>query len=305
VAIAADEVVTTIGAMEALHLCIRAVVRPGDTVAVESPAYYGVLQLLEELGLRVLEVPANARTGLDIDLLADGIRRHDVKAVFSVTNFSNPLGALMPDEAKRDLVRLVTRCRVPLIEDDIYGDLHFGDARPMPAKAYDREGWVLLCSSFSKTIAPGYRVGYAVPGRFRERVERLKFTQTVGSPSLPQLAVADFLENGGYARHLARLRRRLADQVEQTRASIARHFPEGTRVSRPQGGFVLWVQLPAGTSALSLHTRALAEGISIAPGPIFSAKGRFTSSIRISCGQPWSDALDGSIQTLGRLAADL
>ncbi|MGO8999674.1 MAG: PLP-dependent aminotransferase family protein [Polyangiaceae bacterium] len=305
VALRPDDIVTTVGAMEALHLCLRAVARAGDTIAIESPGYYGLLQLVEGLGMRALEIPANPGTGLDLDILEQALKRHRVKACLAVTNFSNPVGALMPDASKRALVEMLGRRDIPLIEDDIYGDLYFGDVRPRPAKAFDEEGLVLLCSSFSKTIAPGYRVGYVAAGRFRERVERLKFAQTVATATLPQMAVADFLANGGYERHLRRLRRNLESQVARVSASIAERFPTGTRISRPSGGFVLWIELPAGKSALELHARALDEGISIAPGPIFSAKQRFLNCFRVSCGFPWSDVLDRSIGTLGRIANEI
>ena len=130
-----------------------------------------------------------------------------MKACLVVHQLLQPLGALMPDDAKRELVKMLARRDIPLIEDDIYGDLHFDGARPRPARAFDRHGLVMLCGSFSKTLAPGYRVGYVAPGRYRDAVERLKFAQTVATPTLPQMAVADFLENGGYERHLRRLRR--------------------------------------------------------------------------------------------------
>jgi DNA-binding transcriptional MocR family regulator len=300
-----DEWVTTVGAMEALHLCLRAVAVAGDTIAVESPSYYGILQLVESLGMRALEIPSHARTGIDLGELALALRRHKVKACVVVTNFSNPLGALMPDDAKRELYRILTQREVPLIEDDIYGDLFFGDARPRAVKAFDRTGMVMLCSSFSKTVAPGYRVGFVAPGRYKERVERLKFGHTIATPTLPQLAIADLLANGGYDRHLRRLRRALASQVARVSEAIAEHFPPGTRVSRPQGGFFLWVEMPPGKSALVLHARGLERGISVAPGPIFSAKSRFSNCVRISCGFPWSDVIDASIGTLGRLATEL
>jgi DNA-binding transcriptional MocR family regulator len=305
VGIGADDVVTTVGTMEALHLCLRAVAGAGDTVAVESPAYYGVLQLIESLGMRALEIPAKAATGIDLALLDEALRRHRIKACLVVPNFSNPLGSLMPDDAKRELVRMLARREVPLIEDDIYGDLHFDGARPRPARAFDRQGMVMLCASFSKTLAPGYRVGYVVPGRFREAVERLKFAQTVSTATLPQMAIADFLESGGYDRHLRRLQRALAVQVARVAEAIASHFPEGTRISRPRGGFLLWVEMPAGKSALALHDRALERGISVAPGPIFSAKQRFTSCVRVSCGFPWSETIERSIRTLGQIAREL
>ncbi len=305
VALRADELVTTVGTMEALHLCLRAVARAGDTIVVESPAYYGVLQLIESLEMRALEIPSNAGTGIDLGLLDAALRQQRVKACLVVTNFSNPSGALMPDDAKRELVKMLARRDIPLIEDDIYGDLHFDGARPRPARAFDRQGLVMLCGSFSKTLAPGYRVGYVAPGRYRDVVERLKFAQTVATPTLAQMAIADFLENGGYERHLRRLRRALSEQVARVSESIAEHFPRGTRISRPRGGFLLWVEMPPGKSALELHDRALARGVSVAPGPIFSAKQRFTSCIRVSCGYPWSEAIERGVRTLGQIAGTL
>jgi DNA-binding transcriptional MocR family regulator len=305
VALRADELVTTVGTMEALHLCLRAVARAGDTIVVESPAYYGVLQLIESLEMRALEIPSNAGTGIDLGLLDAALRQQRVKACLVVTNFSNPSGALMPDDAKRELVKMLARHDIPLIEDDIYGDLHFDGARPRPARAFDRHGLVMLCGSFSKTLAPGYRVGYVAPGRYRDAVERLKFAQTVATPTLAQMAIADFLENGGYERHLRRLRRSLSDQVARVSESIAEHFPVGTRISRPRGGFLLWVEMPPGKSALALHDLALARGVSVAPGPIFSAKQRFTSCIRVSCGYPWSESIERGVRTLGEIASAL
>jgi DNA-binding transcriptional MocR family regulator len=305
VALRADELVTTVGTMEALHLCLRAVARAGDTIVVESPAYYGVLQLIESLEMRALEIPSNAGTGIDLGLLDAALRQQRVKACLVVTNFSNPSGALMPDDAKGELVKMLAKRDIPLIEDDIYGDLHFDGARPRPARAFDRQGLVMLCGSFSKTLAPGYRVGYVAPGRYRDAVERLKFAQTVATPTLAQMAIADFLENGGYERHLRRLRRALSDQVARVSEAIAEHFPAGTRISRPRGGFLLWVEMPPGKSALELHDRALARGVSVAPGPIFSAKQRFTSCVRVSCGYPWSEAIERGVRTLGQIASEL
>ncbi|TKC99969.1 PLP-dependent aminotransferase family protein [Polyangium fumosum] len=303
-ALSTDDIVTTVGAAEALHLCLRAATRPGDTVAVESPAYYGLLRLLASLHMRVIEIPSHPRTGLDLSALAEAMGRHRIRAVMAIPNFNNPLGSLMPDEAKEELVEMLGRREIPLIEDDIYGDLHFGDERPRPAKAFDKRGLVMLCSSFSKTVAPGYRVGWAAPGIFREEVEHLKFAQSVATATLPQMAVADFLDNGGYDHHLRALRRKLAAQVERVSEAVAEHFPPGTRISRPAGGFLLWVELPPGTSALLLFERALARGIAIAPGPLFSAKQRFTGYIRLSCGHPWSELFDHAIRTLGKLCAE-
>lgn len=301
----ADDIVATVGAMEALHLCLRATTKPGDTIALESPGYYGLLTLVESLGLRVVEIPVHPRNGMDLDALEDALRRHKIKAVLCVPNFNNPTGSLMPDENKRALVEMLARREIPLIEDDVYGDLYFGAARPRPAKAFDRDGLVLLCGSFSKTIAPGYRAGWAAPGRFRDRVELLKFAHTLANATLPQLAIAEFLANGGYDHHLRTVRRKLADGVAQTRDAIAEKFPEGTRVSRPQGGFVLWVELPGNVDARELQRRLFQKGISIAPGPIFSAKQRFTSCVRINAGNTWSSAIVRGLETVGSIAAEM
>jgi DNA-binding transcriptional MocR family regulator len=304
-ALTADDLVTTVGAMEALTLCLRAVTEPGDTVAIESPGYFGLLQLVESLRLRALEIPCQPGKGIDLDALEQALASQRVRACLAIPNCANPIGSVMSEPAKRRLVAMLARREIPLIEDDIYGDLYFGPQRPPPAKAFDRDGLVMLCSSFSKTLAPGYRVGWTAPGRFRETVEQLKFAQSVATPTLPQLAVAEFIEQGGYDHHLRGLRRRLAAQVEQVSAAIAEHFPAGTRVSRPAGGFVLWVELPPGTPALELHARALEFGISVAPGPIFSAKARFSNCIRVSCGYPWSDLLAHAVRTLGRIAREV
>ena len=301
-----DDFVTTIGATEALHLSVRAVTKPGDIVAVESPAYFGLLRIVEGAGLRAIEIPSDPRTGLDLDALEDAVRSAPVRCVLASPNFSNPLGARMPDENKERLVRMLARRDIPLIEDDVYGDLAFDGTRPRPAKAFDTEGNVMLCGSVSKTLAPGYRVGWVAPGKFRDAVEKLKFAHTVSSPTPTQMAVAEFLAEGGYDRHVRKLRLILAAQSERYREAIAHHFPEGTRVSRPQGGFVVWVEMrdePSGpVNAVDLQLRALDRGIAIAPGTIFSARQRFANCIRISTAHPWSPRIEGAIATLGELA---
>ena len=207
----------------------------------------------------------------------------------------------MPDANKKALVELLARREIPLIEDDIYGDLCFGPARPRTAKAYDKQGLVLLCSSFSKTLAPGYRVGWTAPGRFKPQVESLKFTSSMATVTAPQMAIADFLQNGGYDRYLRKLRRILMTQVQRMSNAVGRYFPAGTKVTRPQGGYVLWVELPRFVDSIELHRRALQQKISIVPGPIFSAKQKYKNFIRLSCGLPWSEKIDRALQTLAEL----
>ena len=294
----------TVGAMEALHLALRATMRPGQALAVTSPLYFGVLQLIEEMGLRVVEIPSDPERGMDLDALERALKRLPIKACLAIPTFDNPLGTLMSQEARARLVWLLDRHDLPLIEDDIYGDLAWDGSRPVPAKLHDRQGRVLLCGSTSKTLAAGYRVGWIAAGRYQERVNQLKFAQTVANPTLEQMAMAEYLASGRHDRHLRTLRGRLAVQVKTFRDAMASAFPAGTRISDPRGGFLLWVELPRGTDALRLQMRALDRGVAVAPGPIFSARQRYKSCVRINCGFPWSRRFEEAIAVLGELAHD-
>jgi DNA-binding transcriptional MocR family regulator len=298
-----EEVVITSGAKEAVYLSIRAVTRPGDTVAIESPAYYALLEVLASLGLRAAEVASHPRHGIDLDHLAAVLAGRRVAAVAMVSNFSNPTGSCMTDEAKRRLVELLEAYDVPLVEDDVYGDLVFHGPRPRAVKAFDRHGLVLYCGSYSKTVSPGLRVGWAIPGRYQNRLELLKLVVNQATAPAPQLAVAAFVESGGFDRHLRRVRRMYADQMEHTIRAVTRCFPAQTRVSRPEGGHVLWVQLPAGVDSMDLHETAALAGIRIAPGPMFSPRGGYRSFIRLNTGFPWRPSIERQIETLGELVA--
>lgn len=296
-----NDIITTCGGTEALALCLRAVAKAGDIVAVESPTYFGVLQMIEEQGLRALEIPMHAREGMDLDALERVVKSRRIAACLAVPNFNNPLGSLMSDDNKRRLVEILAAREVPLIEDDIYGDLFFGGHRPRVAQSYDKHGLVMLCGSFSKTLAPGYRVGWTAPGRFIEKVKNLKLTGTLAAATLPQLAVADFVANGGYDHYLRAIRQTYARQVETFSHAVADSFPGEIKISRPAGGFVIWIELPKNVSALKLHELALAEKISIAPGPMFSPKQSFPNFIRLNCGHPWSSRAERAIGVLSYL----
>jgi DNA-binding transcriptional MocR family regulator len=298
-----DEIIVTNGALEALNLCLEAVARPGDTVVVEAPSFYAALQALERLGLNAVEVRTHPREGIELEDLAHALDRHQPKAVWLMTNFQNPLGSQMPDEKKRALVELLASRGVALIEDDVYGELYFGNRRPPPAKAFDSNGLVMHCSSFSKCLAPGYRIGWAVPGRFTQQVARLKLTTTLSASAPAQAALADYLMHGGYDKHLRQLRHALSVQQGAMIQAVARHFPAGTRATRPGGGYFLWVELPGGVDALELHRQALSLGISVAPGPMFSAHRSFGNCLRLNYGHPWDARSEEAIATLGRLAA--
>ncbi|HET9625461.1 MAG TPA: PLP-dependent aminotransferase family protein [Kofleriaceae bacterium] len=304
VALSENDLCTTIGATEALSLALRAVARPGDVIAVESPAYFGVLQTIESLGLRTLEIPANPRTGFDVTAFEDALRSQPVRAIVVTPTISNPLGSVMPEDERERLVRVTRRYDIPIIEDDVYAELVFDGSRPRPLRAFagpSDDNHVLFIGSVSKTLAPGYRVGWIAGGRWHDQVVRLKYGHTLACPNLPGMAVAEFLASGGYDRHLRRLRAALAGNLERYRETIATEFPEGTRVSSPRGGFVLWVELPPGVDALQLHEQALRKRIVVAPGPLFSARQRFANFIRISAGAPWSERIAEGLKTLGKL----
>ena len=297
-----QELVITIGCTEALNLCLRAVTRPGDIVALETPAYFGFLDIIQSLNLKALEIPTDPREGICLDALRTALDQNDVKTVLVMPSFQNPLGSCMPDAKKERLYRLLADYGVPAIEDDIYGDLQFGERRPKPLKAWDTEGLVMLCSSFGKTLAPGFRIGWAAPGRQFERVRHLKFTNTMGTPAVLQKVLADFLRDGGYDHHLRSIRRAYQGQMHVFSQAIARHFPEGTRFSRPQGSMILWVEFPAGVDTLRLHADALKRRINTAPGPLFSVKDRYHNCLRMNCGIPWTAEIDAALKTLGDLA---
>jgi DNA-binding transcriptional MocR family regulator len=308
-----DDIVITNGALEALNLCLMAVARPGDSVVVESPTFYAALQALERLGMRAIEVPTHPRDGIDLDALAQALERHKPKACWLMPNFQNPLGYVMSDARKAALVALLAQHAVPLVEDDVYGELYYGDQRgelrgnqrPAFAKSFDSEGLVMHCSSFSKCLAPGYRIGWAVPGRFTRDVTRLKLTTTLSTSAPGQAALADYLAKGGYDKHLRQLRHTLALQRDAMVDAVARYFPRGTKATRPAGGYFLWIELPGKADALELHRQALSLGISVAPGPMFSAHRGFTNCLRLNYGHAWDARAQEAIQTLGKLAAAL
>ncbi|APZ43199.1 PLP-dependent aminotransferase family protein [Acidihalobacter ferrooxydans] len=304
-AVGPEDIVVTSGAQESLALALRAVASPGQVVAIESPAFYGLLQVIEASGLQALEIPTHPREGIALDALQLAVERWPVAACVVVSNFSNPLGFCMSEARKQALVKLLSARGIPLIEDDVYGELGFGLSRPGVAKAWDAAGDVIYCSSFSKTLSPGMRLGWIAPGRYRARIEYDKYLLNLASATLPQLAVAQLLERGGYDRYLRQVRRQYAAAVTRVADAVELLFPEGTRVSHPQGGFVLWVEMPAQVDALTLHRLAFAERIIIAPGPIFSASGKYPHHIRLNCALPWDARIQRSLRRLGELARAL
>lgn len=296
-----DEIVITNGCLEAVMMCLKAVTNHGDTVAVECPTYFGIYQSIENLGLKVVEIPSDPTEGLDLGSLQKALKKYSIKACVAVPNFNNPLGTCMSDENKKKLVDIITQHNIPLIEDDTYGELYFGKNRPKACKYYDTKGLVMYCSSLSKSLAPGYRIGWTIPGKFFDQVKQIKRIQNISSPSLTQAAMAHFLKNGRYEYHLKNLRKALHTQSLRYMQSIIQYFPADTKISRPTGGFTFWIELNEKVDSFKLRTEAMKHKISIVPGKIFSASIDYSNYIRISFGKPWSEDVDYGLMLLGKL----
>ncbi len=303
VAVSPDEVIVTSGAMDAVLLALKSVCDAGDVVAVESPTYFGILSLVKELGMKAIEVPVLADGGVCVDALEDAFRGHPVKACILQPNFHNPMGSVIPNDQKKRIIQLAEQFDVTIIEDDLYGDLYFGPRRPPALKSFDSGDTVIHCGSYSKSIAPGLRVGWIIPGSRYHRVKNLKYATSIANSTVSEMFVASFLKEGGVDRHLRRTRQIFAKQTLQIREAILREFPAGTRVSNPQGGFVLWCEMLEGFDSEKFAVDALKRKISVVPGTLFSASCGLRSSFRISCGFPLNETAHRGIGILAKLAA--
>ena len=299
-----EEIVITAGATEAINLCLQAVARPGDTIAVESPTFYAMLHAIERMGMRAIEIPTDPYEGISIEALRKIASGQPIAAVMVMPNFQNPLGFEMADQRKQALVNFLAEHDIPAIENGVYNELYYGQSHPSSLKSLDRKGLVLHCSSFSKSLSPVLRVGWALTGRYKTRVEELKFLNTLTTSSIPQLAIAEYLKHDGYDHHLRRIRKAYAQQANIMAAAVRRFFPKGTRVSRPMGGYVLWVELPAQVDSMQLYRRALECNITIAPGRMFSVADAYRHCIRLNYSYPWSAELDRALAKLGKLIGE-
>lgn len=305
VVVGPEEVVITHGCVDALQMSLRVLTKPGDLIAAESPSYYGLLQLADLLGLKVIEIPCDPDTGLSLEALQLAASQWPIKALVLTARLSNPLGGSIPDARQKQLLKLAANFDIQVVEDDIYGELLFDVGSVRALKSNDTEGRVIYCSSFSKTISPGVRIGWIIPGRYREEVQRLQTFSTHSACSVTQMAVSSYLENGGYDRHLRYIRHEYRKNISAVQLAVQRYFPEGTQMTRPTGGFILWVSLPARVNMKELHVQALERGISIAPGLIFSNTEQFNHCVRLNCGLPWSTEAERALKTLGELAGEL
>lgn len=294
-----NDIVTTAGVTNAIDLALSVTTRRGDTIAVESPVYFGILQLANSLGLRILELPTNPVTGIEPDALKKVLPQID--ACLLISNFNNPMGSCMPDEHKKAVVNMLAEYDIPLIEDDLYGDLFFGTSRPKPCKAFDNSGLVLWCGAVSKTLAPGYRVGWIAPGKFKNDIIRQKNINVISTPTLTQEAIANFMENGRYENHLRKLRYELYLNSSHFIQSIMDYFPKNTKAIIPQGGYMLWVELDKSINTTELYYKAMQQKISIAPGRMFTLQDQYKNCMRLSYGQRWTPHIEERLKTLGNI----
>ncbi|WP_085905680.1 PLP-dependent aminotransferase family protein [Kiloniella majae] len=297
----ADDIAITNGCTEALTLALKVVTKPGDTVAIESPTYFGILQVLETLGLKAFELPTS-KQGVNLDALKKAITTERITACLFASSYNNPLGCTLSTDQKLSVIELLEQYNIPLIEDDIYGDIFFGKVRPKSFLSLAPDANIIYCSSFSKSLAPGYRVGWIISPRYIEKITETKFALSLCCPTLLQASLAAYLNSGSYDRHTQRITRALQINIEKTRFAISEYFPEHTKVSKPAGGFVLWLELDKKINSADLFEKAINQGICFAPGNLFTTTDHYDNCIRISCGHEWTPALEKAIGTLGDLA---
>lgn len=303
--ITAEDIVTTNGCLEAVTLCLRAVANPGDTILVESPVFHCFLQLIEDLNMYVIEIPGCPEEGIDPETFEKTIGSNKIKACLLNSNFQNPLGSVMSPKNKRAILHIARKNNIPIIEDDIYGDLFFGAKRPTTFKSMDKTGMVLYCSSFSKAIAPGLRTGWTVPGKFKDIVIRMKLNTAISNPGINQAVVAKFLKAGAFDRHLRQLRNKLKNQASAMAIAVSKYFPGDTLITFPQGGMFIWVVLNKKIDSLDVYQKAYQKKISILPGIICSSSDRYKNCLRINCGVKWSQRLETGIKTIGQIIKNL
>lgn len=296
-----EDIIITCGAQEALSIALQSVAQRGDIIAVESPCYFGLIELIETLGMKALEVYTCTEDGVCANELEQVIKTHPVKACLFSTAINNPLGSMMTNKQRQAMVRLLEKHDIPLIEDEVYSDLYFSEKRPIPAQLYSEKGLVLTCSSFSKTAAPGYRIGWLLPGKFEEKAKRIKRAQSCSTSMLQQWTLSDYLMSGEYDRHLRVLRKKLSYNCERMRALIAEYFPKEVCISKPQGGGVLWIRCRSHVDTSKFFQEAILQGISFAPGQIFSPSGKYKNFMRISYGVQWCENVEQAIMKLGKL----
>jgi len=294
-----EDIIITNGCTEALNLSLKAATKPGDTIIIESPTDPWLRQTIKDSGIYTLEIPSSPETGIDLKSMKQILNSHTISACMVNPNFQNPLGFVMPDTCKKELLSMLSERNIPIIENDISGELYFEGHRPNPIKKWDSAGNVMYCSSFSKTLAAGLRIGWVIPGRYKEKIRRMKLNRSMISPSLNQIVLANYLKDGGFPRHLRQLRHTLKLQHSYCAASILRHFPETIKLTSPKGGLSIWIELPKGINSNEVYYEARTRNISIMPGHLCSGHSDYHNFIRIGYGGFWNNKLDQAIRKIG------
>lgn len=295
------KILITNGANEAVFMAIQAITKPGDVVAIESPSYFSLIEMLKANHLKVMELPTDPRQGIDLTILERRLKKGAINAIFLMPNFQNPAGHAMPDQNKKKLVDLVTKYQIPVVEDDVYGELSFSGKRPSTLKSYDREGWVIHCNSFSKSLAPGMRIGWCVPGRFFDAIWHIKRISNIATSTAPQLAMVKYLKSHSYTPYIKNLRKILAHSVSSLRFWLAQSLPSGTKITNPEGGHVLWVECDPDLDSQKLFSEALKKKITLAPGTLFSASGLYGNCFRLNAGNPPTAVIKQAVEDLAGL----
>ena len=300
-----DDIVITSGCINAVAMCLQAVTRPGDMVAIESPTFFGFLDLLEALNLKAIALPTDVRTGVSLPALQLALDTQPIKALLLVPTLSNPVASVMPLTHKRALARLVAKYKIPLIEDVVFNDLLATDVRRRAVKAYDSEGWVMTCGSFAKTVSPGIRLGWVAAGRWSKEVATLKRVQGASTNVVLEHALADLLTQGSYEAHLRRLCSQMKHRLGQARKMIQSSFPPGTKVNEPPAGYTLRVELPGGVDSMVLFKLCKHQGITVGPGQLFCASHRYRHCLRLSFAAQWGPVEQAALMEVGRLACTM
>jgi len=277
-----DEVVVTHGCLDAVRSAIEITTQVGDAVAISSPCFSGLLELLAGMKRRVIEIPS-VEEGIDLNQLQEHMQQGSVKAGLFCTSHMNPQGLSMSALQKQKLAALAAEYKIPIIEDDVYLELSYQHSMPLPAKHWDREGYILWCGSFSKTIAAGYRLGWCLPGRYLQAYLQQRLFSNQGVTSPLQLALADFIQRGHYHAHLKKIRLHLQQQSLLYMNYLQNNLPQGSRISQPAGGFVLWIEVP-GLNTLTLREVALTQQLDIRIGESFSTLARYPHCFRLNIG---------------------
>ena len=300
-----QDVLITNGGQESIAIALQCVAATGDVIAVESPTYFGVLELIESLGMKALEIPLCPAHGIAAADVRHAIEKHPVKALIMSSSVSNPLGSWQDPNELQQIAAILENSQIPVIEDDVYGELYFGERCGGLARTHTQREGVLTCSSFSKTAAPGYRIGWLLAGRFHDQAKNVTRALSCSSSLQNQWTLSEFIASGDYDRNLRRLRSVLKTNKQRAISLVQESFPRGTKISDPSGGGVLWVELPSGIDGYQLFKTAMQHEISIAPGDLFSPSAKYKNFVRISFGIPWSDRVEAGYRTLGTLCCAL